>query len=105
RFKLIEPAQTSYYIDVRGFVHVPPWRLPNAILPAGADKDHSKRFVTGEFTPWHDYKAQAGKKLHGRHDRAGGIAEFPNAMAYFRFDKNQPNVRKVVVIELATAPD
>ncbi|NQU11430.1 hypothetical protein HQ590_11605 [bacterium] len=105
RFKVIEPAEGTYYVDIRGFVHVPPWRVPSVILPAEANKDRTKRFVAGQFTPWHDYKAQAGKLLHGRHDRSGGVAEFPNAFAYFHFDKNEPNARKVVIIELATAPD
>jgi len=66
--------------------------------------------TAADFSRWeakatHDLKAQGGKLLHDRMDRSGGIAELPNISARFHFDKDEPNTRKVVVIELATAAD
>ena len=43
RFKLLEPTETTYYIQVGGYIHVEPWTLPGAVWPAGADGDRAKR--------------------------------------------------------------
>ena len=103
RFKLLEPTETSYYIQIGGYIHVEPWTLPSAVWPAGADSDRSKRVGSGVFTDWFDLGKYAGPKLHGRLDRAGGVAEFPNITADFVTSTDSPT--RKVVIELATAPD
>ena len=103
RFKLLEPTETSYYVQIGGYIHIEPWRLSATVLPAGADSDHSKRVGSGAFTDWFDLGKYAGTKLHGQLSRAGGVAEFPNITANFVASTNSP-ARKVVV-ELATAPD
>jgi hypothetical protein len=103
RFKLLEPTETSYYIQIGGYIHVDPWTLPGAVWPAGADSDRAKRVGSGTFTDWFDLGKYAGAKLHGRLHRAGGVAEFPNITADFVTGTDSPT--RKVVIELATAPD
>ena len=103
RFKLLEPTETSYYIQIGSYIHVEPWTLPGAVWPAGADRDRAKRVGSGTFTDWFDLGKYAGPKLHGQLHRAGGIAEFPNITADFVTSTDSPT--RKVVIELATAPD
>lgn len=103
RFKLTEPEDASYCVRLGGYIHKEHWYLPASVFPAGADKDAKKRFSAGTFTDWFDIKAWAGKNLHDRLYRSGGVAEFPNVSANFVTDKQSPSRR--VVIELATAPD
>src|SRR5437660_7531953 len=102
RFKLLEPRETSYYVQIGGYIHIEPWILPATVFPAGADSDGSKRVSSGAFTDWFDVAKYAGTKLHGQLNRAGGIAEFPNITASFVTGANSPT--RKVVIELATAP-
>ncbi len=103
RFKLIEPRETEYFVRLEGFIHNSPWRLPPAIVPAGADNQAAKRVASGEFTPWFDLKKHAGDRLHGRMSRAGGLAELPNVTADFITGRQRD--QRTVLIELATAPD
>jgi len=103
RLQLVEPASTSWYARIGGFIHSDPWYLPNAVWPAGADKDAALRVPAGAASAWFDLGAHAGGKLHGRMSRAGGVAEFPNVTAQFVTADTNPAAR--VVIELATAPD
>ena len=103
RFKLVEPTETSYYIQIGSYIHVDPWTLPGAVWPAGADSDRAKRVGSGTFTDWFDLGKYAGAKLHGRLNRAGGVAEFPNITA--NFVTSTDSLTRKVVIELATAPD
>ena len=103
RFKLLEPTETSYYLQIGGYIHVEPWTLPGTVWPAGADRDRAKRVGSGVFTDWFDLGEYAGSKLHGQLHRAGGIAEFPNITA--DFVTSTDSLTRKVVIELATAPD
>ena len=103
RFKLVEPTETSYYLQIGGYIHVEPWTLPGTVWPAGADRDRAKRVGSGVFTDWFDLGKYAGSKLHGQLHRAGGIAEFPNITA--DFVTSTDSLTRKVVIELATAPD
>jgi hypothetical protein len=103
RFKLAQPADTPYHIQLRGYVHVPNWYLPRAVIPAGANKDKTKRLNSGVATKWFDLKAHCGKLLHGRMSRAGGVAEFPNVTAQIITESKAKRFR--LVIELATAPN
>ena len=103
RFKLVEPNEARYYVKLGGYIHVEPWYLPAAVWPAGADKDASKRLNSGEFSPWFDAKTWAAGRLHGRMQRSGGVAEFPNVSA--TFVTSEPHSARRVVIELATAAD
>jgi hypothetical protein len=103
RFQWVEPSPTAWFVRLSGYIHNDPWRLPDAVWPAGADKDAAKRVGAGEFSPWFDLRAHAGKRLHGRLRRAGGIAEFPNVT--LQFVGGGTNAPSHVMIELATAPE
>lgn len=118
RFKLVEPAGRTYFVRLGGFIHNDPWYLPKAVLPVGAEKDKTLRVQSGQWSPWLDLKTHAGKLLHGRLSRAGGVAEFPCVTATFVLDpasaaekpakppaaaKPQPICKAIV--ELATAAD
>ncbi len=103
RFKLTEPTEVQYHIRLGGYIHKPNWYLPRAVLPAGADKDKTKRLKSGISTDWFDLKEHCGRALHGRLNRAGGVAEFPNVTAQII---TQPSAKRLrLVIELATAPN
>ncbi|NQU12187.1 hypothetical protein HQ590_15440, partial [bacterium] len=102
RFKMIEPAETTYYVQVRGFLHTTPWYLPELVVPEKAKQDEAQRTAAGQFTPWFDVGAWASNKLHGRMNRSGGVAEFPNISAKFVTTAESPT--RKVIIELATAP-
>src|SRR5438105_9105092 len=103
RFQLLAPADAPWFVKVGGYIHNDPWHLPDAKWPKDADKNLSKRVAPGEFSAWFDLGAHAGKRLHGRLNRAGGIAEFPNVTLEFVGGGTNPAYR--VVIELATAPE
>ncbi|MBL7218960.1 MAG: hypothetical protein ISS69_02505 [Phycisphaerae bacterium] len=102
RFKLLSPAKTAWFVRLGGYIHKSPWYLPKGVWPAGADKNKSARAAAGEFTEWMDFAAHAGKRFHGRMNRAGGVAEFPNVTADFLTD--MPSDKRSVVIEIATRP-
>lgn len=102
RFKLDTPAVSNYYVKLGGYIHNDPWNLPAAIWPAGAGHAASNRVAAGAFTPWFDVRDWAGKRLHGRLARAGGVAEFPNITA--DFIAFPPADTRRVTIELATEP-
>jgi hypothetical protein len=102
RFKLVAPAKTAWYVRLGGYIHKSPWYLPKGVWPTGADKNKSARIAAGEFTPWLDFTAYAGKRFHGRMNRSGGVAEFPNATVDFLTDK--PSDKRSIVIEIATKP-
>ena len=103
RFKVVEPREALHYVRLAGYIHKSPWYLKRAVIPAGAERDKAKRVRSGQFTEWFDLSRHAGKLLHGRLHRAGGVAELPNVTADFVCDP--PAERRTVVIELATAPD
>ena len=103
RFRLVEPAGATWYVRLGGYIHRPNWYLPQAVVPAGAHKDPQKQLLAGAWTEWFDVRAHAGKRLHGRMHRSGGIAEFPCLSATFVTDKKAPG--RKVTIELATATD
>ena len=58
RFKLLEPAGTSYYVQGGGYIHVEPWMLAGEGLPVGADTDRTKRVGSGTATEWFDLSAR-----------------------------------------------
>ena len=59
RFSLLEPDDQSFYVDLKGYIHKPPWYLKRAIIPAGADKDAGKRTASDAWTPWFDRMSMA----------------------------------------------
>jgi hypothetical protein len=103
RFRLLEPEGTPWFVKLGGYIHNDPWQLPEAVWPEGAARDPARRVPAGQSSPWFDLGTHAGKRLHGRQQRAGGIAEFPNVTAEFVCGVTNPARR--VVIELATAPE
>ncbi len=113
RFKLVEPTDRACIIRLGGYIHNEPWYLPKAVLPAGADKDRTLRVQAGQWSPWLDLKTHAGKLLHGRLNRSGGVAEFPCVTAAFVLDPTmlakpqaapqQPPPGCKAIVELATA--
>ncbi|QDU96438.1 type 1 glutamine amidotransferase family protein [Lignipirellula cremea] len=102
RFQLLQPTAATYYVKLGGYIHKTPWYLPRGVLPTGSDKDASLRTQGGQYTPWLDVREFAGDRLHGRMNRAGGVAEFPNMTADFVVDP--PSEKLTLVIELATQP-
>ncbi len=103
RFRMLQPEKAQYYVKLGGFVHVANWYLPDKTIPPNADKKKDARVPSGEFTEWVDLKAQFGKSLHLRMNRAGGVAELPNITA--RFFAEPESLRREVEVELATAAD
>ena len=103
RFRLLEPADATWYVTLGGYIHNDPWYLSEAVWPIGADKSLEKRVPGGEASAWFDLGAHAGTRLHARLQRAGGIAEFPNVTA--RFICTAESAARRVVIELAPSPD
>lgn len=99
RIKLNEPADRAWHVNIGGHIHVDPWSMAGAVWPAGSDKDPAKNVAPGQFSPWFDLVKHAGAKIHGKHHRAGGIAEFPNITVRF---STPADARHSVVIELAT---
>lgn len=103
RFKMVAPADSSWYVRLGGYIHVSPWYLPRTVWPEKADKRQAARLSSGQFSAWFDLGSHAGKKLHKRLNRAGGVAEFPNVTVDFISSVASPT--RSVVIQLATAPD
>lgn len=103
RFRLNEPASAKYYVKLGGYIHEPNWYLPTADIPAEAEKENHPRVAAGEFTEWFDLGKHAGASLHGKLNRAGGIAELPNVTVRFVTEPDDPG--RSVEIVLATAPD
>ena len=103
RFTLLEPAEGVYYVRLGGYIHNAPWYLPGTVWPAGADKEVAARLPAGAPAPWLDLGRHAGDRMHGRLNRSGGVAEFPNVTADFVTDPAAD--RRRVIIEIATAPD
>jgi len=103
RFQVVEPRGALSYVRLGGYIHKVPWYLKKTVFPTRADRDATRRVPSGRFTDWFDLGAHAGKLLHGRLRRSGGVAEFPNVTAEFITDP--PAERRSVVIQLATAPD
>jgi hypothetical protein len=98
RFQLVEPATTNWCVQLGGYIHNgEPWYLPATNWPTA-------RVAPGQFSPWFDLGTYAGKRLHGRLNKAGGVAEFPNVTAKF-VGGGPTNLPRHAVIELATAPD
>ncbi len=99
RFNLLAPPDTHYSLQLGGFIHKTPWRLPRARFP----KDKTQQFQSGVPTPWFDIKAWAEDKLHGQQHRSGGMAEFPNVTVDITTANGATNLE--LVVELATARD
>lgn len=109
RFKLAEPAGANVYFTLGGYIHGEPWYLPGASIPAGAEKKGGARVAAGEYCEWFDVKAFAGKRLHGKMNRVGGVAEFPNVTVKCSVEPAEllrvRGGRMVLETELATAAD
>ncbi len=102
RIKLAEPMDQPWHAKIGGHIHVDPWSMAGAVLPVGADKAPAKQVMPGQFSPWFDLVGHAGAKIHGKHSRAGGIAEFPNITLQF---STPADGKMAIAIELATAPN
>jgi len=102
RFRLRQPA-APFHVKLGGYIHVENWYIPAATFPKGAEGKDGARIAAGAFSEWFDLGAHAGKSLHGRKMRAGGVAEFPNVTAQFLVEPKA--AAREVEIELATEPD
>jgi len=102
RIQLADRPDTSWFVKLGGYIHNEPWRMPDAVWPSEANNDATRRLKGGEASPWFDLGAHAGKRLHGRLQRAGGVSEFPNVTLGFVTSDTNPVHQ--IVIELATAP-
>lgn len=111
RVRLVEPTAAPYAVRFGGYIHKVPWYLKKAVVPAGADRDKTKRIPAGQWTPWLDLGALNGTLLHGQMHRSGGIAEWPNVTIepilpdWPSWRKPGPRPKWVIDIELATAAD
>lgn len=103
RFKMNEPANAKFYLELGGYIHAEPWYLPRGTIPPEAEGKSAVRAASGAWTEWFDLEAWAGQRLHGRLNRAGGMAEFPNVTV--RWIAEPAAARREVEIELATARD
>ena len=99
RFNLVAPRDTDYSLQLGGFIHITPWRLPRAPFP----KDPKQPFRSGTPTPWFNLTDWAGDKLHAQQHRAGGVAEFPNVTVDIKTANG--STEHELIVELATAPD
>ncbi len=63
RFKLLEPAETSSYVQIGGYIHVEPWELPATIWTAGGESDRTRRVRSGAFTEWFDLGEYVGSQV------------------------------------------
>ncbi len=96
RFQVPEPAGQEWKLKLGGFIHKDPWYLPasSATAPAGG------------WSEWIDVKTWCGAKLHGRLNRAGGVAELPNVTVDFPHADGAISAgKKRLLVQLATAPD
>ena len=98
RFKLHQPDKGEYHLQLAGYIHKSPWRLPQSRFPL----DKGKMIPTGQWSDWLNLTAWAGDRFHGRMNRAGGVAEFPNLTVDVRCSVEHP--RRDLEIELATEP-
>jgi len=103
RFKMVEPKNTRYFVKLGGYVHIPNWYIPVAYIPGNALQNPEFWVKADDYTSWFDLKKHAGNLLHGRLNRSGGVAEFPNITADFITEK--PYEFRSVIIEIATRPD
>lgn len=96
RFQVAEPPRQEWNLQLGGFIHKDPWYLPASkvvVPPSG-------------WSEWVDVKKWCGEKLHGRLQRAGGVAELPNVT--IEFTHADPVIavgKKRLLVQLATAAD
>jgi len=91
RARLLEPAVDACTLVTGGHLHKGPdvWNLPAKTLETGADG----------WTPWLDAKTLG---LHGRRNRAGGVAEWPSLKLTVKAPAKPAGVR--LRVQLADAP-
>lgn len=93
RFQVVEPAgEAKYHLTIGGWCHVEPWQLPAGTVDV----------TGGAWSEWFD----ASKwPLHGRMDRAGGIAEWPAMrVTVAKVGQAQPVKGCSLKVELADEP-
>ena len=74
RFRVLEPAQGEVYLQMGGYIHKAPWYLPKGRFP----EDKGTTFSAGKWSGWLNLTQWSQGRLHGRMNRSGGVAEFPN---------------------------
>ncbi len=98
RFRVHQPVQANVHLLLGGYIHKTPWYLPKGRFPG--EKDAT--FPAGRWSEWLNISEWAGDRMHGRMNRAGGVAELPNMTIDIRCSVNSPT--RDIEIELATAP-
>jgi hypothetical protein len=99
RFRVHEPADGTVQLLIGGYIHKSPWYLPKGRLPAAK----GEALAAGEWSEWLNVTRWADGRLHGRLNRAGGVAEFPAMSVDIRCSADHPH--RDLEIELATAAD
>ena len=99
RFRVTDPGEAPFAVNLAGNIHKAPWYLPKARFPEGK----GEWFGAGEYSPWVHVSEWAGEAMHGRMSRAGGVAEFPFVTVRFEMEA-MPEVVGVE-IELADRAD
>ncbi|MCD6362361.1 MAG: hypothetical protein J7M38_16000 [Armatimonadetes bacterium] len=80
RLRVLDP-QRRFVVRIGGWgagmLHVSPWRVPQAYIPADRKEwgDVSRWLAPGTWSPWVDL---SDRNWHGRLNREGGIAEWPS---------------------------
>lgn len=122
RLRVLEP-QRRFVVRIGGWgagmLHLSPWRVPQAYLPADAKdwRDVNKWLAPNTWSPWVDL---SDRDWHGRLDREGGFAEWPSLGIQLRGDDQTGQVnaaideitvenanypgRVRIEVQLATAP-
>ena len=99
RFRVLEPAQGEVYLQLGGYIHKAPWYLPKGRFP----EDKGTTFSAGKWSGWLNLTQWSQGRLHGRMNRSGGVAEFPNVTLDIQCSEDYSG--RAIEVELATQPD
>lgn len=93
RCRVMDPPGQEFKVSVGGFIHVANWYLPTETVEVAG----------GEWSRWIDLTQWP---LHGRLDRAGGVAEWPALkLSLARSDEGRPIRGCAFEVQLADRPD
>jgi hypothetical protein len=93
RLKVVQPAEGSFSAEVSGYRHEDPWYLPTIQVQT----------TGGTWSGWIDLSKWP---LHGRLDRAGGIAEWPSLRVTIARTGDKPAIQTgAVAVQIADRAD
>lgn len=93
RCRVMDPPAGNFKVTVGGFIHLPNWYLPSETVEVAG----------GEWSRWVDLTSWP---LHGRLDRAGGVAEWPALkLSLAHADGGEPIRGCALEVQLADRPE